>query len=386
MSTNDLQQGDQVIVTREHFPQLLVSLHGLGYQVVGPTVRENAIVYDTLNSVEDLPVGYTDEQDDGYYRLKKRGDSALFGYTVGPHSWKKFLHPPVLRLWSAQRTEREIQFQPEGQQPPKLAFLGVRSCELHAIAIQDTVFLHTAYRDPTYQAQREQICLIAVNCGQAGGTCFCTSMQTGPKVSSDFDLALTEVLDEHQHFFLIEVGTELGVEFLRSVSHRRASAEEIAQAEYIVADTAAQMGRTMDMTDIKELLYRNADHPRWEDVASRCLTCGNCTMVCPTCFCTTVEDTTDLSGKRAERWRKWDSCFTMDFSYIVGGSVRSSTKARYRQWMTHKLASWIDQFGTSGCVGCGRCITWCPVGIDITEEVRAIRASEHVTNTRREGA
>ena len=145
------------------------------------------------------------------------------------------------------------------------------------------------------------------------------------------------------------------------------------RAEEIVAHTAAHMGRSMDTSGIKELLYRNLDHPRWDNVASRCLTCTNCTMVCPTCFCTTVEDTTDLTGEHAERWRRWDSCFTMDFSYIAGGSVRSSAKSRYRQWMTHKLASWIDQFGTSGCVGCGRCITWCPVGIDITEEVRAIR-------------
>jgi Fe-S oxidoreductase len=96
-------------------------------------------------------------------------------------------------------------------------------------------------------------------------------------------------------------------------------------------------------------------------------------MVCPTCFCTTVEDVSDVTGDHAERWRRWDSCFTLGFSYIHGGSIRNSGKARYRQWMTHKLASWIDQFGTSGCVGCGRCITWCPVGIDITEEARAIR-------------
>jgi formate hydrogenlyase subunit 6/NADH:ubiquinone oxidoreductase subunit I len=144
----------------------------------------------------------------------------------------------------------------------------------------------------------------------------------------------------------------------------------------MVARTAARMTRTMDSTDIKGLLYRNREHPRWDDVAERCLTCGNCTMVCPTCFCGTVEDVTDLGGKEAQRVWRWDSCFTMDFSYIHGGSIRASPKSRYRQWMTHKLATWIDQFGMSGCVGCGRCITWCPVAIDITEEVHAIRSSE----------
>ncbi|HEY1348141.1 MAG TPA: 4Fe-4S dicluster domain-containing protein [Ktedonobacteraceae bacterium] len=368
-----ITNGERVVVERAAFPQLLASLQVRGYQVLGPTVRESAIVYDTLNCVDDLPVGYTDEQDGGHYRLKKRNDAALFGYTVGPHSWKQFLHLPVLRLWSAQCSTDGLHIYPEDRQTPKLAFLGVRSCELHAIAIQDRIFLHTHHCDPTYQARRENLCIIAINCGQAGGTCFCASMQTGPQVTAGFDLALTEVMDEMQHFFLVEIGTALGAEVLHDVPFRVPGAEEIGRAEHIVAQTAAQMGRTMETTDIKDLLYRNVDHPRWENVAARCLTCGNCTMVCPTCFCTTVEDTTDLTGERAERWRRWDSCFTVDFSHLVGGSVRTSGKARYRQWMTHKLASWIDQFGTSGCVGCGRCITWCPVGIDITAEVRALR-------------
>jgi formate hydrogenlyase subunit 6/NADH:ubiquinone oxidoreductase subunit I len=164
------------------------------------------------------------------------------------------------------------------------------------------------------------------------------------------------------------------------VPHQTASEAEKAVVEKIVANTTAQMGRSLNTIGIKDLLYRNAEHPRWDEVATRCLSCANCTMVCPTCFCTTVEDVTDLTGEHAERWRKWDSCFTMDFSYIHGGSVRPSVKARYRQWLTHKLASWIDQFGVSGCVGCGRCITWCPAGIDITEEVRAIRDSETIAN------
>jgi ferredoxin len=210
-------------------------------------------------------------------------------------------------------------------------------------------------------------------------------MNTGPQVTFGFDLALTEVIESERHYFVVEVGTERGEEVLHEVPHRQASEEEKAAAARVVAQTAAQMGRTMDTSDIKDLLYRNYEHPRWDEVANRCLTCGNCTMVCPTCFCTTVEDTTDLTGDHAERWRVWDSCFTLDFSYIHGGSVRASGKSRYRQWLTHKLATWIDQFGTSGCVGCGRCITWCPVAIDITEEVRAIRVSEQaVTVTTQE--
>ncbi|HEY7347659.1 MAG TPA: 4Fe-4S dicluster domain-containing protein [Ktedonobacterales bacterium] len=366
-------RNDWAILESQDFQQLIDALLKRGYCVLGPTVRDRAIVYDEVRSATDLPIGYTDEQDGGIYRLKKRADRAFFGYAVGPQSWKHFLSPPTLRLWQARKDEGGFHLEQDEQEIPKFAFLGVRSCELHAIAIQDKVFMHGPYVDLVYQARREQALIIAINCAQAGGTCFCVSMQTGPKVTDGFDLALTEILDGERHYFVVEAGTALGGEILEELPHHKATDQEKAAAEQTVERTTSQMGRTLDTTDIKELLYRNLEHPRWDDVARRCLTCANCTMVCPTCFCTTVEDVTDLTGELAERWRRWDSCFTMDFTYTAGNSIRGSTKARYRQWMTHKLASWIDQFGTSGCVGCGRCITWCPVGIDITEEARAIR-------------
>jgi sulfhydrogenase subunit beta (sulfur reductase) len=373
-SSNAVAIGDTVIVGRADLHHLLDALHARGYQVLGPTVRERAIVYDELTSIEDLPIGYTDRQEAGSYRLERRDDGALFGYAVGPHSWKRYLHPPSLRLWQAERRDGGFHITPEPLEAVRTAFLGVRACELHAIAIQDRVLLGGAYADPAYAARRGSIFIVAVNCGQAGGTCFCVSMGTGPKATAGFDLALTELMDDGQHRFLMEVGTQAGLEVLRAVPHHPASEADVQAAKRVVEATAAHMGRHMETDGIHDVLTRDPEHPRWAEVATRCLTCGNCTMVCPTCFCTAVEDVTDLSGERAERWRRWDSCFTMDFSYIHGGSVRASSKSRYRQWLTHKLATWIDQFGTSGCVGCGRCITWCPVGIDITEEVQALRA------------
>ncbi|HYA80097.1 MAG TPA: 4Fe-4S dicluster domain-containing protein, partial [Methylocystis sp.] len=258
----------------------------------------------------------------------------------------------------------------------RLAFIGVRACELHAIAIQDKVMLGGPYVDSHYRKRREGLFIVAVNCGHPGGTCFCVSMGTGPEAKSGFDLSLTEILGESGHVFLVRVGSEAGAETLAELPRRAATPQEVAAGDEVVAAAASAMGREMRADDLHELLARNLEHPRWNDVAERCLTCANCTMVCPTCFCTAVEDTSALDGSRAERSRRWDSCFTMDFSYLHGGGVRTSTKSRYRQWMTHKLATWFDQFGSSGCVGCGRCITWCPVGIDITEEARAIRESE----------
>jgi sulfhydrogenase subunit beta (sulfur reductase) len=385
MEHNTLSVGAKGMLDPEGLQALIATLAARGYQVLGPTVRDGAIVYDALTSSADLPAGWTEQQDAGRYRLERRSDQALFGYAVGPNSWKRYLHPPIERLWQARREGDGFAITPDDKAPPKLAFIGVRACELHAIAIQDRVFVEGPHLNTAYRDRRRENFIVAVNCGVAGGTCFCVSMNTGPKVEAGFDLSLTELLDGEDHRFVVEVGSAAGAEVLAELPHRAAAADQVAAADAVVAHTATQMGRHMDANGLKELLQGNPTHKQWDDVAARCLTCANCTMVCPTCFCTTVEDHTDLTGQTAERVRRWDSCFTLDFSYIHGGSVRTETKSRYRQWMTHKLASWIDQFGTSGCVGCGRCITWCPVGIDITAEVAAIRASPGKTTEAHHG-
>ncbi|MGB2605812.1 MAG: 4Fe-4S dicluster domain-containing protein [Candidatus Sulfotelmatobacter sp.] len=369
-----MAQRSEHILGADQLGKLIEALLRKGYEVIGPRLRDGAIVYDKVESVQDLPAGWTDEQEPGRYRLKRRQDDAFFGYAVGPQSWKNYLHPAEVRLWSAERqgeTFRILNNEKKTERPH--AFLGARACELAAIAVQDRVLLEDKYRDPIYDQNRRGAFIIAVQCTQASATCFCASMGTGPQVSNGFDLVLTELLGSEGHRFLVDAGSDRGAEILTELKTVPATAADYQEAGARVDAAARQQVRSIDTTGIKELLYENFEHPRWDDVASRCLTCANCTMVCPTCFCTSVEDVTDITGDHAERWRRWDSCFTQSFSYIHGGSVRTSAKARYRQWMTHKLASWIDQFGSSGCVGCGRCITWCPVGIDITEEVRAIR-------------
>jgi len=365
---------ERAVLSVADFARLLDVLRTEGRILVGPTVREGAIVYAEIRGVEDLPVGWTEEQEAGSYRLRRRNDDALFGYSIGPQSWKPFLFVPRLRLWTAEREADGFAVQPELPAAPRLALIGARSCDLHAIAVQDRVFLAGPFADPDYGARRDGVFVVAVNCGQAGGTCFCVSMKTGPRVTRWFDLVLTELVDA-PHRFVVEVGSERGTALLARVASEPASEADCVQADQCVDRTARSMGRSLDTADIKELLYRNPEHPRWDNVAARCLSCANCTLVCPTCFCFAVEDHTDLTGEHATRERRWDSCFTLEHSYLHAGSVRTTAKARYRQWLTHKLAAWIDQFGTSGCVGCGRCITWCPVGIDLTEEVSAMRAN-----------
>jgi sulfhydrogenase subunit beta (sulfur reductase) len=351
-----------------------------GYSIIAPTLRDGAIVYDEVSSTSDLPRGWTDEQAPGSYALRRRGDDALFGYVVSPYSWKKFLFPPRLKLFSAIKSGKGFDIEPtDGASTVKYAFIGVRACELSAIRVQDRIFNDGQYADDHYASTRRQSFIVAVNCVHTGGNCFCVSMKTGPEAREGFDLSLTEICSREEHYFVIKSGSADGESVLHDLPHRAATEAEMTRARSLMEAAAERMGRTLETENLPGILNDNHDNAHWDTIAKRCLACGNCTMVCPTCFCSTVEDLTDLTGARADRWRRWDSCFTNDFTKIAGGNIRMSTRTRYRQWLTHKLAHWVDQFDTFGCVGCGRCITWCPVGIDITEEARAIRKSAGTT-------
>lgn len=354
---------------------LLRHLKGQGYQVIAPTVRDGAIVHEEVEGLSDLPRGWHDDQRAGHYRLRNESDGAYFGYAVGPSSWKPFLHPPRFRLWKAARTDHGFEVLDEPRKTTKRALFGVRPCDLKALRVLDRVLVGD-HVDPEYATRRSNAFVVVAQCGSPAGSCFCASMGTGPRAESGFDLALTELQREGRHEFVLEVGSDPGAEVCRSLEAAPASTAAVAAAHAVTTEAAGRMGRMLDTRDVKDVLERNLDSPVWKEIGTRCLSCTNCTLVCPTCFCTTVEDHTSLTGDVAERSRRWDSCFTLGFSYIHGGSVRQSVASRYRQWLTHKLASWHDQFGTSGCVGCGRCVSWCPVGIDLTESVKSIRAAE----------
>ena len=374
---SNLHMGDEVVLTAADLATLYDILMQQGFQAVGPTIQDGGLVLDVLGGPADLPQGWTSEAEAGSFRLAPRTDAAFFGYNLGMESWKKFFYPPRLALLQVQsRDDGGLHFQACSQEALPLALIGVRACELAALAVQDRIFLEGPYQDPVYAERRRAHFIIAVNCTEADAACFCASLGTGPGVTAGFDLALTEIINDQEHLFLVTVGSSQGAAVMANLPHRPAWEELRQQARDLVRQAARSQSRALSTADLPRLLYDNYSHPQWDDVGARCLNCGNCALVCPTCFCHRLEDAIDLEGREAERWRLWDVCHTLQFSYIHGGCIRVSPKSRYRQWLTHKLAAWIDQFGTLGCVGCGRCLVWCPVAIDLTAEIPAIRGQQ----------
>jgi ferredoxin len=377
--------GSHAWLPRAGLQALVDALAASGHRVVGPQVADGAVVLRDLADAAALPHGWLDEQDGGLYRLRHDAAAGTFDHVVGPHSLKNFLFPPRETIQRFQRTADGWQEQPVAEADDRpLAVIGVRGCDLAALAVQDAVFIRPDFVDSGYAARREKLFLVAVNCRRAVATCFCHSMGTGPAAKAGFDLALTEFADR----FSVEVGTDRGAAVLAAVAARAPLAActdaEVDAARAVPRDLEERMRdrtavagaprpRSLETEGIRDLLLGNLEHPRWLEVADRCLSCTNCTLVCPTCFCHSVAEVADLTGDHVDRERQWASCFTLDHGRMHGGNARPTTASRYRQWLTHKLAGWIDQFGTSGCTGCGRCITWCPVGIDLTEEVAAIR-------------
>ncbi len=369
----------RVFLPRSALNELIGVLRQQGYTVLGPTIRHHAVSLQPIDSAQDLPRGINDEQNGGHYRIIEGDPDLSFEYVVGPDSPKSYLFPAKLPLFQFHVADGTFILDETQPEVPRYAMIGVRPCDLAAIRVQDRVF---GIDDPNtfrcesetwYRQARQQALFIAVNCTSPSGTCFCMSWGTGPQATEGFDLAMTELREG----FIVCAGSDRGHSLITQLPVRPPVAAELELAELKLERAREQMGRHLETHGIKELLDQELEHPEWNDVARRCLSCGNCTMVCPTCFCCTVTDSTYLKDSRVTRTRYWESCYTHQFTHTVSGPERNTIRGRYRHWLRHKLSTWWDQFGTSGCIGCGRCITWCPVGIDLTEEITRIRAGHH---------
>lgn len=351
---------------------LIESLQQQGYRCVGPQVRDGAIMYDTLTRAEQLPWGIRDHQAPGSYRLEKIPQQEAFSWANGPQAIKPILFKTSETVWKVSRdSEGKLSFLPNTAEETPVAIFGARACDLAGMAIQDKVFVSGQYVDERYKKRRENLFVIAVNCTYSSNNCFCVSAGTGPEVTHSYDVLMTELTDG----FTVFSGSDKGKNLLTQLKLSLAQSTQIHSARERVTQAANMQTKRIPLDNkkgLRDLLFSNLDHPRWTEVANRCLSCGNCTSVCPTCFCHTQADQPNMDTSESTQEKMWDSCFSEEHSYITGKVIRDDTRKRYRQWLTHKVGSWFDQFGTSGCIGCGRCITWCPVGIDITEELAAI--------------
>jgi len=364
------------LLPRASFAALVANLKRSGHSVIGPRQQQGCVMLGPIDSVDDLAHGVRDEQDGGSYRLHEGDPDLTFEYAVGMNSARTFLFPPRQRLFQCHVEESRFVLDAGGPQVPRLAFLGLRPCDLAALRALDRALgaessaPRCKVEDHYAEARREAL-VVAVNCTRPARTCFCASMGTGPQATGGFDLCLTEL----RSGFVVNAGSQAGRDILAQLPVREPTSAELELAELKLHIAREHMGRRLDDQGLKEILDEAIEHPQWDDVAKRCLSCGNCAMVCPTCFCSTVTDSTELGTARVTRTRQWESCHSHQFTYTTAGPLRSTVRGRYRHWLRHKLCTWFDQFGSSGCVGCGRCITWCPVGIDITAEAARIRQS-----------
>ncbi|XOV78621.1 MAG: 4Fe-4S dicluster domain-containing protein [Aestuariibacter sp.] len=355
---------DKVFLPRSDLASLYQALTDEGYQVIGPQVKNGAILYEPLDNIEQLPWGQQEEVEAGRYTLVDSEKSRCFSWNTGPQSLKPWLFKPTQMLWTAETSEDGFRFKMQEPEAKHLAFLGVRSCDIAALYLQDKHFMHGSYPDPWYTEQRKKLCLVAVNCSRSASTCFCCSTEDGPEATYGFDI----LLDELDDGYLILAKSGKGSRVMSNLKVQASTEEQRQQATQQI-QTAAQQQRKMP--DGKSLL-KIAEHlndTQWLQIAERCLACGNCTSVCPTCFCSKQESQTEINTEQHQQVRYWDSCFSEKHSYMGGKHIRGEISQRYRQWLLHKLVTWQEQYQRSGCVGCGRCISWCPAAIDIVEEV-----------------
>jgi sulfhydrogenase subunit beta (sulfur reductase) len=369
MIDKQLSIGSAVALPKPELDGLLADLRQNGFQTVGPRASDEGIIYTEIEKLSNLPRGIQTEQKPASYRMVQTGKNRYFDFIPGSQSWKQFLFPPHTALFTARKESGKWKIDDNKEDQPRFALIGVRACELAAIEVQDRIFMRPDFSDPIYRARREGLFILAVNCTHPNDTCFCTSMGTGPAHKAGYDLCLTELDD----VFLVQIGSELGRSLLTNRTFDLPSAFIQKNATDALENAARSITRTLDTEGLPELLMDRIESERWTEIGKRCLSCANCTQVCPTCFCWDATDVPDLTGKTAGRERVWDSCFNLYYSYMAGGNTRPTIRSRYRQWLTHKLSTWKNQFGVLGCVGCGRCITWCPAAIDLTAEIPALR-------------
>lgn len=317
------------------------------YEVVGPVRKGKKYTFEKISSVEEMSLDYDT--------------------TILPP--KKLLLPPKEKLFSFSIEDGVVKIKEEKEERKTVLF-AVHPCDVNAILLLDKV-MEKDFLDPYYFGKRRGMVLIAMNCTQPRENCFCTSFDTGPELKVGYDLLLSDLGKK----YLVEVGTEDGEKLVKGAKLRNAKKEDMKEKKKRINIVKRKIRKAIEIENLEKYLKKNFDHEKWGELKEKCLFCGSCTLVCPTCFCYNVTDFNSHTLRTGERIRNWDSCLTLEFAEVaLGGNFRKERDARIKQRIYHKLDYFKEQFDSLGCVGCGRCIDACVMEIDITEVISAIRS------------
>lgn len=352
MSGNGMTGGpgsriSDLLVSKKTFFSWLDSLRGR-FSLIGPVKADGLTEFRQINSSDELNMGYHSTMLSPGKAYLYRPREELFSFSFG----------------------NSIEIREAPADAEQRILVGVHSCDTNAILYLDRVFLGQ-FRDPIYEARRNNTMIISLNCERVTGNCFCPSVGAGPFLKSvnGYDMLLTDFGDD----YLVELKSERARGLFNVDDIKKSGAEEFKVKEEKERAALQKFTKTINMDGLDSVLRKGSEHPVWRTTAEElCLSCTNCVMVCPTCFCYDVVDEIAVDKKTVRRYRQWDACQDAKFAEVHGGNFRARRSARLRQFVTHKLGQTF-QFGVFGTVGCGRCITWCPTGIDLTEMAKEVQ-------------
>jgi len=347
MNEKHSSRGSNVLIPKDSFYKWIDTLRS-EYRVFGPVMERDWTIFKEISSSKDLFMEYpTTMLSPGKLFIYKPREDIL-----------KFSMEPTL---SIEEIKPEIE---------KQVIVGIHSCDTNAVLYLDIHFKH-AYRDPYYTIRRDNTILIALNCMQITEDCFCSSLGTGPhlKAQSGYDMVLTDFGED----YLVELKSERSLEIFNLIKGKEAGPDEWRLKSEKEEALIKSFKKFIDIKGLDDLYMKNLDHPVWANTADgRCLSCSNCVMVCPTCFCYDIADEMSMDLKEGKRFRQLDACQDLRFAAVHGGNFRHTRASRLRQFQMHNLG-YTSQYGITKTVGCGRCITWCPTRIDLTEVAKEIQ-------------